>query len=70
MEGVAHFLQQEKPEEVSKHIYDFVKKFWFRICFDGNKQCCLLQLTCFCILWKELCSAEYVSCSSFLVINE
>ncbi|KAJ9187803.1 hypothetical protein P3X46_003220 [Hevea brasiliensis] len=27
MEGVAHFLNQEKPEEVSKHIYDFVKKF-------------------------------------------
>ncbi|KAJ9187804.1 hypothetical protein P3X46_003221 [Hevea brasiliensis] len=27
MEGVAHFLNQEKPEEVSKHIYDFIKKF-------------------------------------------
>ncbi|KAI6674605.1 hypothetical protein NL676_002511 [Syzygium grande] len=27
MEGVAHFLQQEKPEEVSNHIYDFIKKF-------------------------------------------
>ena len=27
MEGVAHFLNQEKPEEVSSHIYDFIKKF-------------------------------------------
>ncbi|GMH08293.1 hypothetical protein Nepgr_010133 [Nepenthes gracilis] len=27
MEGVGHFLQQEKPDEISKHIYDFVKKF-------------------------------------------
>lgn len=27
MEGVAHFLNQEKPEEVSAHIYDFIKKF-------------------------------------------
>lgn len=27
MEGVAHFLNQEKPEEISKHIYDFIKKF-------------------------------------------
>ncbi|KAL5795639.1 hypothetical protein ACOSQ2_000459 [Xanthoceras sorbifolium] len=27
MEGVAHFLNQEKPEEVSEHIYDFIKKF-------------------------------------------
>ena len=29
MEGVAHFLNQEKPEEISMHIYDFIKKFWF-----------------------------------------
>ncbi|PIN22375.1 Soluble epoxide hydrolase [Handroanthus impetiginosus] len=27
LEGVAHFLNQEKPEEVSHHIYDFIKKF-------------------------------------------
>lgn len=27
MEGVGHFLNQEKPEEVSSHIYDFIKKF-------------------------------------------
>ncbi|KAF2310947.1 hypothetical protein P3X46_027844 [Hevea brasiliensis] len=27
MEGVAHFLTQEKPEEISKHIYDFFQKF-------------------------------------------
>ncbi|XP_021641179.2 uncharacterized protein LOC110635979 [Hevea brasiliensis] len=27
MEGVAHYLNQEKPEEVNKHIYDFIKKF-------------------------------------------
>ncbi|KAL2485786.1 alpha/beta-Hydrolases superfamily protein [Abeliophyllum distichum] len=27
LEGVAHFLNQEKPKEVSEHIYDFIKKF-------------------------------------------
>ncbi|KAE8728224.1 histone-lysine N-methyltransferase ATX3-like [Hibiscus syriacus] len=27
MDGVAHFLNQEKPEEISMHIYDFIKKF-------------------------------------------
>ncbi|KAE8668469.1 RING-H2 finger protein ATL5-like [Hibiscus syriacus] len=27
MEGVAHFINQEKSEEISMHIYDFVKKF-------------------------------------------
>ncbi|XP_048440244.1 epoxide hydrolase A-like [Pyrus x bretschneideri] len=27
LEGVAHFLQQEKPDEISKHIHDFIKKF-------------------------------------------
>ncbi|XP_021280275.1 LOW QUALITY PROTEIN: uncharacterized protein LOC110413678 [Herrania umbratica] len=27
MEGVAHFINQEKPEEISRHIYDFIKKF-------------------------------------------
>lgn len=27
MEGVGHFLTLEKPEEVSAHIYDFIKKF-------------------------------------------
>ena len=27
MEGVAHFINQEKAEEVSTHIYDFIKKF-------------------------------------------
>ncbi|WCJ27222.1 alpha/beta-Hydrolases superfamily protein [Euphorbia peplus] len=27
MEGVAHYLNQEKPDEISDHIYDFIKKF-------------------------------------------
>ena len=27
MEGAAHFINQEKPEEISAHIYDFIKKF-------------------------------------------
>ncbi|KAK3017985.1 hypothetical protein RJ639_002742 [Escallonia herrerae] len=27
MEGVAHFINQEKPDEISKHIHDFLKKF-------------------------------------------
>ncbi|KAL6970268.1 hypothetical protein U1Q18_029969 [Sarracenia purpurea var. burkii] len=27
MEGVAHFIIQEKPDEISKHIHDFISKF-------------------------------------------
>ncbi|GAB2295344.1 hypothetical protein Dimus_029516 [Dionaea muscipula] len=27
LEGVGHFLQQEKPDEISKHIYDFIQNF-------------------------------------------
>lgn len=27
LEGVAHFLNQEKPEEVSNHIFEFINKF-------------------------------------------
>ncbi|XP_038708038.1 epoxide hydrolase A-like [Tripterygium wilfordii] len=27
MEGVAHFIQQEKPEEINDHIYNFIKTF-------------------------------------------
>ncbi|GMP87615.1 hypothetical protein CsSME_00039917 [Camellia sinensis var. sinensis] len=27
MEGVAHFLNQEKPEQISVHIVDFICKF-------------------------------------------
>ncbi|XP_002516953.3 epoxide hydrolase A [Ricinus communis] len=27
MEGVAHFINQEKAEEINKHIYDFFQKF-------------------------------------------
>ncbi|XAR61358.1 Soluble epoxide hydrolase [Bertholletia excelsa] len=27
MEGVGHFLNQEKPEDISAHIYDFIQKF-------------------------------------------
>ncbi|GLU07358.1 hypothetical protein SLE2022_243190 [Rubroshorea leprosula] len=27
MEGAAHFINEEKPEEISAHIYDFIKKF-------------------------------------------
>ncbi|KAJ6852741.1 uncharacterized protein M6B38_253165 [Iris pallida] len=27
MEGVGHFINQERPDEVSDHIYDFIQKF-------------------------------------------
>jgi pimeloyl-ACP methyl ester carboxylesterase len=27
MEGAAHFINQEKPEEINAHIYDFIKNF-------------------------------------------
>ncbi|XP_068339678.1 uncharacterized protein [Pyrus communis] len=27
MENAAHFIAQEKPDEVSQHVYDFIKKF-------------------------------------------
>jgi pimeloyl-ACP methyl ester carboxylesterase len=27
MEEAAHFINEEKPEEISAHIYDFIKKF-------------------------------------------
>ena len=27
MKGVAHFLNQERPDEITAHIYDFIKKF-------------------------------------------
>lgn len=27
IEGAAHFINQEKAEECSAHIYDFIKKF-------------------------------------------
>jgi len=27
MEGIAHFINQEKPDEISKHIYNFIHKF-------------------------------------------
>jgi len=27
MEGAAHFINQEKPDEINAHIYDFIQKF-------------------------------------------
>lgn len=27
MQGVAHFLNQEKADEVNAHVYDFIKQF-------------------------------------------
>lgn len=27
MEGVAHFINQEKADDINKHIYDFFQKF-------------------------------------------
>lgn len=27
MEGVGHFINEERPDEISKHIYDFIQKF-------------------------------------------
>jgi hypothetical protein len=28
MEGVGHFINQEKAEEISNHIYDYISKYW------------------------------------------
>lgn len=27
MKGVGHFINEEKPEEITAHIHDFIKKF-------------------------------------------
>lgn len=27
MKGVGHFITQERPKEISDHIYDFIQKF-------------------------------------------
>ncbi|KAF3655750.1 hypothetical protein FXO38_14539 [Capsicum annuum] len=27
LEGAAHFFNQERPDEINKHIYDFIQKF-------------------------------------------
>lgn len=27
MEGVAHFINQEKANDINQHIYDFLQKF-------------------------------------------
>ena len=27
MEGVGHFINEERPNEISEHIHDFIKKF-------------------------------------------
>lgn len=27
IQGAAHFINQARPEEISAHIYDFIKKF-------------------------------------------
>ena len=27
MEGVGHFINQEKPNEITDHIFDFISKF-------------------------------------------
>lgn len=27
MEGAGHFINQERPEEINSHIYDFLSKF-------------------------------------------
>ena len=27
MEGAAHFINQEKPDEINKHIFEFLQKF-------------------------------------------
>lgn len=29
MEGVGHFIHEEKSDEINKHIYDFFQQFWF-----------------------------------------
>lgn len=28
MEDAAHFINQEKADEINKHIYNFIQQFW------------------------------------------
>lgn len=41
MEGVAHFINQEKAEEVGAHIYEFIKKFWCSFVIDHLSMPCI-----------------------------
>ena len=33
MEGVGHFVQEEKADEINQHIHDFFQRFWFPILY-------------------------------------
>ena len=66
LKNVGHFLPEEKPDEINKHIYDFFQKFWLAF---WPPSCRVYEhLVFFLLPWLELCGYAY-ECPYFVIIS-
>lgn len=64
IEGAGHFIHQERPDEINKHIYNFFRNFWFVLPLEACVSLFLHELhlnlffSCWCVF------IELLSCIS------